>query len=112
MGSRDHCCLCGAPRRPTQQPVESFGNGMVILNMAHHRPMLDGRWEKEPQLLVQVSIFRNGGIAKGDTHMCDGCIVVGLLEAKRFVDVTLESLDPAALARVQANSHGAGVSNA
>lgn len=51
---------------------------------------------------------RNGGIAKGDTHMCDGCIVVGLLEAKRFVDVTLESLDPAALARVQANSHGAG----
>lgn len=97
MGSRDHCCLCGAPRRPTQQPVEDFGNGTPIINMARHRPMLDGRWEKEPQLLVRVSMWRNGGIAKGNTHMCDDCIVVGLLEAKRFVDESLRALDPSAL---------------
>lgn len=59
--------------------------------------MLDGRWEKEPQLLVRVSMWRNGGIAKGNTHMCDDCIVVGLLEAKRFVDESLRALDPSAL---------------
>ncbi|HEL7630554.1 TPA: hypothetical protein UL921_002385 [Stenotrophomonas maltophilia] len=101
MGSRDHCCLCGATRRPTQQPVESFGNNTAMLNMAHHRPMLPDRWEKEPQLLVSVSMWRNGGIAKRDTHMCDDCIVVGLLEVKRFVDESLKALDPDALARVQ-----------
>lgn len=101
MGSRDHCCLCGATRRPTQQPVEIFGNGTAILNMARHRPMLPDRWEKEPQLLVWVSMSRNGGIAKGDTHMCDYCIVVGLMEAKRFVDESLEALDPDALARIK-----------
>lgn len=100
MGSRDHCCLCGAPRRPTQHPVEEFGNGTSILNMARYRPMLPDRWEKEPQLLVSVSMWRNGGIAKSETHMCDDCIVVGLLDAKRFVDEALNSLDTAALARV------------
>lgn len=26
-----HCCLCGALRRPTQKPVESFGNGTRCL---------------------------------------------------------------------------------
>jgi len=44
-------------------------------------------------------MWRNGGIAKGNTHMCDDCIVIGLLEAKRFVDDALKSLDPDALAR-------------
>lgn len=100
MGSRDHCCLCGAPRKPTQEPVGAFGNEMHIVEMAKHRPMLPGRWEKSPQLLVYVSMHRNGGVAPGNTHMCDDCIVVGLLHARHFVDAALQSLDPSAIARI------------
>ncbi|WP_349507189.1 hypothetical protein [Agrobacterium pusense] len=52
----------------------------------------EGRWEVSPQLLVNVSIWRNGGTAPGQTHMCDECIVVGLKAAKRFVDESLTAL--------------------
>lgn len=87
-----HCCLCGEPRRPTQAPVEEFGNGLPIIHMDEHRDMKPGRWENSPQLLVNVSMWRNGGTSPGETHMCDGCIIVGLLEAKRFVDGALRDL--------------------
>lgn len=87
-----HCCLCGALRRPTQKPVDSFGNNVAIVHLADHRPMLDGRWEERPQMLVNVSMWRNGGTAPGQTHICDDCIVVGLKEARRFVDSSLAAL--------------------
>lgn len=87
-----HCCLCGAPRRPTQKPVESFGNNLACISIEKHRPLQDGRWETSPQLLVNVSMWRNGGTAHGQTHICDDCIVVGLKEAKRFVDGSLSAL--------------------
>jgi hypothetical protein len=85
----NHCCLCGAPRRPTQKPVESFGTNECI-TISQHRPLKEGRWEISPQLLVSVQMWRNGGTARGETHICDDCVVVGLKAAKRFVD---ESLD-------------------
>lgn len=90
---RDHCCLCGAPRRPTQAPVESFGNNIACLQMDQHRPMQPGRGEERTQMLVSVSMWRNGGSAPGQTHICDACIVVGLRAAKAFVDDALEKLD-------------------
>lgn len=97
MSSTDrtaHCCLCGQARRPTQKPVESFGNGVEFLSIKDHRPLQDGRWEVSPQLLVSVQMWRNGGTAAGQTHICDGCIVVGLRAAKTFVDNSLASLAP------------------
>ena len=92
-----HCCLCGAPRRPTQAPVESFANPDPILHMKDHRPLQEGRWEESPQMIVSVLLYRNGGTATGQTHICDDCIVVGLKAAKRFVDESLSALgaDPA-----------------
>lgn len=92
-----HCCLCGAIRRPTQKPVESFGNGLPIIQMDQHRPMNAGRWEVSPQLLVRVNMWRNGGTSPGQTHMCDDCILVGLQHAKQFVDQSIAALsgDPA-----------------
>lgn len=104
MGSRDHCCLCGAQRRPTQEPVGTFGNKMKLVHMDKHRPMLPGRWETAPQLIVNVEMWRNGGVARGNTHMCDDCIVVGLIEAKRFVDGALQQLAPAAVARINGDA--------
>ncbi len=88
-----HCCLCGAPRRPTQKPVESFGNGIECLLMREHReiPQGPGQLEISPQMLVNVSIRRNGGGIGGE-HICDDCIVVGLKAAKRFVDDALRAL--------------------
>lgn len=92
MGRADHCCLCGESRRPTQAPVEGFGNSGRILQMAEHREMKDGRWEADPQMIVSVLLYRNGGTAPGQTHICDGCILVGLNEAKRFVDQSIAAL--------------------
>lgn len=87
-----HCCLCGARRRPTQAPVESFSNSQRLLIMRDHRPLQEGRWEQSPQMIVSVSMWRNGGTDPGRTHICDDCIIVGLKEAKRFVDESLAGL--------------------
>ena len=93
MGRADHCCCCGEPRRPTQKPVESFGNDIEIVHMRDYRTMKPGRWEDSPQLLVSVGMWRNGGTAPGETHLCDGCIVVGLKRAKEFIEKSLLGLD-------------------
>src|SRR5690349_18968457 len=72
------CCLCGAVRRPTQAPVEAFGNGVESIPIYKLRPIQDGAWEAHPSLLVSVSMWRNGGTASGETHICDDCVVLGL----------------------------------
>jgi hypothetical protein len=90
-----HCCLCGEPRRPTQKPVDSFGNDCRLVTIGDHRELKEGRWEVSPQLIVNVSMWRNGGTDSGNTHICDGCIVVGLQHAKRFVDDSLSAMSPA-----------------
>lgn len=87
-----HCCLCGEVRRPTQAPVASFGNDSRIIQMRYRREMKDGRWDSSPQMIVSVALYRNGGTAPGQTHICDGCILVGLNEAKRFVDQSIAAL--------------------
>jgi hypothetical protein len=61
--------------------------------MADHRPLKEGRWEDKPQLLVYLNIYRNGGVARGETHMCDDCVLVGLRHAKEFVDTSIEALE-------------------
>lgn len=92
MHSDIHCCLCGAPRRPTQAPVARFGYNSII-QISGHRPLQERRWEISPQLLVNVNvcIWRNGG-TDGHTHMCDNCIAIGLKDIKRFVDDALIGL--------------------
>lgn len=87
-----HCCLCGEPRRPTQKPVESFGNRCEIVVIGQHRELKEGRWEVSPQMIVNVSMYRNGGTDCGNTHICDGCFVVGLKRAKDWVDTTLTAM--------------------
>lgn len=92
-----HCCLCGELRRPTQKPVDGFSNSVECITIGNHRTLKEGRWEVSPQLLVSVSMWRNGGTDTGNTHICDGCIVVGLQAAKRFVDSSLAALSPSIL---------------
>lgn len=88
----DNCCLCGALRRPTQAPVEGFSNNIECITIGEHCELKEGRWEVNPQMLVSVSMWRNGGTAPGQTHICDECIVVGLKAAKRFVDDSLRRM--------------------
>lgn len=92
------CCLCGAPRRPTQAPLASFGSRLPPIQMREYRDVQrNPSIEVNPQLLVQVSICRNGGVdTAGRTHMCDECVVVGLRHAKSFVDQSLAALTSAA----------------
>lgn len=100
-----HCCLCGEPRRPTQKPVEGFGNNVECISMRDHRPLQEGLWESNPQLLVSVSMWRNGGTDRGNTHICDGCIVVGLQTAKLFVDESLHAFSTERKVAKDRNSH-------
>lgn len=44
-------------------------------------------------MIVNVSMYRNGGTAPGQTHICDGCVIVGLQQAKAFVDGALVALN-------------------
>lgn len=87
------CSCCGAPRRPTQAPVCSFGNSDRLLSMRDHREIDATHIEQSPSLIVSVSIWRNGGGLSGE-HICDDCIVVGLQRAKEFVDSSLAALAP------------------
>lgn len=57
--------------------------------MKEHRELKPGRWETSPQMLVSVCLWRNGGTAPGATHICDACLIVGLEEARKFVDYEL-----------------------
>lgn len=95
MSARNaNCCLCGEVRRPTQAPVEGFSNNIECITMGDHRELKEGRWEVSTEMLVSVGMWRNGGTSPGQTHICDGCIVVGLKAAKRFVDDSLRALEP------------------
>lgn len=94
MQRNNNCCLCGEPRKPTQKPVESFGNGTEIVVIGDHKELKPGRWEQSPQMLVNVGMWRNGGTAYGNTHICDECIVIGLRAAKKWVDQTLADMEP------------------
>ena len=88
------CCLCGAPRRPKQAPLASFSNDSRVVHMKEHRDVLrDPEIEMDPQLLVNVSLYRNGGVdTAGRTHMCDDCVLVGLRHAKQFIDQSIAAL--------------------
>lgn len=88
------CSCCGAPRRPTQAPVHSFGNSHDrSISIRDYREIDPTHIEQSPSLIASVSIWRNGGGLSGE-HICDECIVIGLREAKRFVDRSLAALDP------------------
>jgi hypothetical protein len=97
MDRSANCCLCGTPRRPTQAPVASFGNGERLISIAEHRPLQPGRWEHSGgQLVASVSLWRNGGSDPGRTHICDECVLVGLRHVKAFVDGSIAALAPPA----------------
>lgn len=91
MSGNKYCCLCGEARHPHQPPTETLSNGTAMLNIAGHRELKPGRWETSPQLLVSVCLYRNGGTAKGATHICDECLIVGLEEARSFIQYELST---------------------
>ena len=87
---RTHCCQCGAPRVPSRAPVQSFSRH-DILTMENYREIAHppGVYnEQSPQLMATFSLYRNGGTNE-DTHLCDGCIVVGLKHLRERIDADL-----------------------
>lgn len=80
-------------------PLESFGNNCQSVPIKGNRPLQPGRWEDSGgELLVNVSMWRNGGASPRQTHMCDGCVILGLQHAKLFVDGALAALNSPAQA--------------
>lgn len=103
MSGNKHCCLCGQERDRHQVPTEQLSNRVAMLSMKDYRELKPGRWETSPQLLVNVSMWRNGGTAPGATHICDECLIVGLEEALGFVqrELVVRRAAVAALASAQ-----------
>ncbi len=94
MKHGDYCNLCGAPRKPTQAPVHVFRNsvGAEFIRIRRFRPKIGKAMiEESPDLMLSISLYRNGGGLPGE-HICDDCIIIGLRHAKRFVDETLTAL--------------------
>lgn len=106
MSGNKYCCLCGEVRLPHQAPTESLSNQTTMLNMKEYRDLKPGRWETSPQMLVNVCIWRNGGTARGATHICDECLIVGLEEVRGFVEHELTMRRALAQAMKGLHSHG------
>lgn len=87
MSGNKHCCLCGEVRLPLSSAhrVVKQPDSHAQHERASQAEAL-AVWETSPQLLVNVALWRNGGTAKGAAHICDGCLIVGLEEARKFVE--------------------------
>ena len=59
--------------------------------MSEFRPLVDGRREQDPSMLLVVQLYRNGGTDE-HSHICDDCVVVGLRQIKEFVDRSLVAM--------------------
>lgn len=82
MNRSAYCSCCGALRgvAPRGQDYSLHD----IVRVADHRPMQrgDGRmFEMSPQLIVHVGVYRNGGGAATDEHVCNDCLMVGIRHA-------------------------------
>ncbi|WP_164857155.1 hypothetical protein [Sphingomonas crocodyli] len=47
-------------------------------------------------MIASVMLYRNGGTAPGETHICDDCFIVGLRHVKDFVVQSLAALEQSA----------------
>lgn len=90
--NRDHCALCGEKRRATEPQVKSFGMHDLLI-IREHRELQPGRAEQSPQMMIDTAIYasirRNGGESE-DTHLCQGCIRLGLQRIKEFCEESLK----------------------
>ncbi|WP_225547272.1 hypothetical protein [Chromobacterium violaceum] len=82
MNRSSYCSCCGALRGLSAQN-QSYSLHDIV-RVAEHRQIQhgDGRLvEASPQLLVHVGVFRNGGGAATDEHICNACLLLGIRHA-------------------------------
>jgi hypothetical protein len=80
MDSR-HCATCGKPR------------GISLLRQSWRIDLFPKIPMTNNNLIVHAGVYRNGGTDK-HTHLCDGCLTVGLREIKAHVDELLGAQSP------------------
>lgn len=56
--------------------------------MSQVLPSTKGAAETHPQILIGFHAYRNGGVGD-NTHMCDGCVRLALVEIQRRVATLL-----------------------
>lgn len=82
MNRTNYCSCCGALRGLSARN-QSYSLHDIV-QVADHRPIQrgDGRlFEMSPQIIVHVSVYRNGGGAATDEHICNDCLLVGIRHA-------------------------------
>lgn len=100
MNRSNYCSCCGALRGLSAR--NQAYNLHDIVPVEPHRPMQrdDGRvFEMSPQLIVHIGVYRNGGGASTDEHICNDCLMVGIrhaLEALQKIAPPAPASQPAA----------------
>jgi hypothetical protein len=79
--TKGHCATCGVKLSPFDKREGGYSWHPVI-NVNEIRPMYDGRAEQAPQLLILLSIYRNGG---PEDPVCDGCIKAALTKIQEHM---------------------------
>jgi len=84
-----YCCTCGEPRGVA--PVRAS------LSLCATVPVWEHKWlkrpkgffyERQPELVVTVNVWRNGG-SSGTDYICDDCLMLGLRRASEIVESLL-----------------------
>lgn len=76
------CATCGRERKPLEmrRDVWRFEETPLVPRILDLKP-----WQMTNDLIVMVSIYRNGGTDEA-THLCDDCLRIGLRAIKVTVD--------------------------
>jgi hypothetical protein len=86
-----YCCQCGASRPLTRERSTGFSLNDVF-SMAKLKPIERCREnEIDPQVIVSVQVYRNGGTDYDRTHICDDCQRVVLVKIRDRLNGVLAS---------------------
>ena len=84
---KGHCSTCGARLSPLDKREGGY-RWHPIIEVKDIRSLVDGRAEESPQLLIHLSIYRNGG---SEDPVCDECVKAALVlladHIKGLIDV-------------------------
>lgn len=93
MARPDNCATCGRARKGIERRRQSWSPDLGTVAIPRRTDESDGTpWQQHNTLIVYASVYRGGG-ASEDTHLCDGCLTIGLRELKLAIDRALDETD-------------------
>lgn len=89
----DRCWICG--RKRGLEPLrDAWSLNMPTVFVPRTGDPDDKPAQISNDVMVGAYVYRNGGSAKGETHICNQCITVGARAIKVRLSEVLEEIDP------------------